>query len=326
MATRKQELEDFKTKIPLNQFLQSQGYVLDQKASTKGSQAMKNASGQKVLITQRRGVWLVAIAEPDLKGMTIIDYLQKTENLNLGQIRQKLRPWLPGGSYIVSQSAKAKQLPKVEEVPKDPEKIRAEYNAMKPINGRHHYLETQRKIPRWVLSHPRFSDRIRIDKFNNAVFPHFGPDRLLCGFELKNKKFTSFSPGGVKGLWVSWTHPEDNKLIIGESAIDMLSYAALKNPSNARYVSISGAPSPDQLELLKSAMAKMPEGSDIYLGYDNDESGKILIEKTTALFEALDRQDVRIMESSPETAKDWNDILRASSAKIDHSPDQPALL
>jgi hypothetical protein len=34
------------------------------------------------------------------------------------------------------------------------------------------------------------------------AFPHF--DQLgLCGYELKNRNFTGFAPGGEKGLWSS---------------------------------------------------------------------------------------------------------------------------
>jgi hypothetical protein len=72
---------------------------------------------------------------------------------------------------------------------------------MRPIDGRHDYLEHERKIPAHILTDPLFADRIRVDEHGNAIFPHFNLRDGLCGYEIKNRAFTGFASGGVKGLW-----------------------------------------------------------------------------------------------------------------------------
>jgi hypothetical protein len=50
-------------------------------------------------------------------------------------------------------------------------------------------------------------------------------------------KLYGFAPGGEKGLWGNRISPDDNTLVIAETAIDALSYFALKHPLGARYIS-----------------------------------------------------------------------------------------
>ena len=324
MATRSEELEEFKTRIPLEDYALSCGYVPDKKSHTKRHPALKNASGDKIIITRKsNGHWVYSSVHNDDRG-TIIDFIQSREGGDIGEIRKKLRPWLDGSSTL-SKSSKAKLLPGIEPIPKDLDKVRANYNAMKPINGRHSYLEDERKIPADILADPRFEDRIRIDYRQNAIFPHFNREGI-CGYEIKNKNFTSFSTGGEKGLFTNRTHPDDNILIIGETVIDILSYATLKRPEKARFLSIGGAPSPAQEDLLKSAIEKMSDGSKIVCIMDADDGGIVLTQKISAIFDAVRRSELIFIEDRPNTpGDDWNDVLRASMAKIDAISNTPVM-
>jgi hypothetical protein len=111
-----------------------------------------------------------------------------------------------------------------------------------------------------VLGLPRFAGCLRVDARHNAVFPHY--DRAgLCGFELKNYRFTGFAPQGIKGLWYSRSHATDGELVLVESAIDALSYHALHGGQWTRYMSTGGALGPQQPALLRGAMEKLPQGA-----------------------------------------------------------------
>ena len=70
----------------------------------------------------------------------------------------------------------------------------------------------------------------------NAIFPH-EDEHGLCGFEKRNRNFKGFADLGEKGLWTSNVFPEDRRLVIGESAIDCISHAALFPCAHARYAS-----------------------------------------------------------------------------------------
>ena len=70
---------------------------------------------------------------------------------------------------------------------------------------------------------------------------------MLCGFEKRNRTFKGFAAEGEKGLWLSNQFSEDRRLVVGESAIDCISYEVLF--PGARYASIAGGLNPAQPEL-----------------------------------------------------------------------------
>lgn len=190
--------------------------------------------------------------------------------------------------------------------------VRARYEAMKPVAGHHAYLVDQRCLPVSVITDRRFEGRIRIGDRSNAVFGHWNCNGL-CGYEIKNDGFTGFAPGGTKGLWCSRITPEDTTLVIAESSIDALSYAALRGMENTRFISIGGAMNPDQPALLRSAMEKMPDSSRIVLALDNDGGGHNLANEIKPLHKALNRPNITFkVDMPPKLGQDWNDALQAS--------------
>ena len=181
------------------------------------------------------------------------------------------------------------------------------------IAGRHGYLEQERKIPPALLGSPRFAGRIRADGHGNAVFPHFDGGGL-CGYELKNKNFTGFAPGGEKGLWESHDQAGDTALVFTESAIDALSHAALFPNSQARYRSIGGAPNPKQPDLIRAAIAELPAGAVIVCATDNDDGGRKLATIVEDCFKTAGRDDLRFKLHLPKTeGEDWNNVLQSRS-------------
>jgi len=62
------------------------------------------------------------------------------------------------------------------------------------------------------------------------------PLESLCSFEVKNKDFTGFASGGVKGLWYSEAKITDERLVLVESAIDAMSFHVLFGDQHTRYM------------------------------------------------------------------------------------------
>ena len=146
--------------------------------------------------------------------------------------------------------------------PKSRMQVEAVYACMTEIK-QHGYLEGERGLPAGLLESERFAGRVRMDDshYKNVIFPHFDLNGL-CGYEIKNRGLTGFAKGGEKGLWMSHTRDDDNRLVVCESAIDALSYAALFLDDRARYASIGGKPNPQQPELIRAAVARMPDGAE----------------------------------------------------------------
>jgi len=296
--------------VDLRQYAASQGFALDKRKSWRGSAVMRHANGDKIIIKRDAGdghyVWCSVHSQARGTILDFVHYLKggaKGSRMDIGSIREELRPWI-GLPPIPVPS-----FPPLDATPKDRMKVEADFERMQDA-PRHPYLENERALPCPLLQSERFLGQIRIDGYGNAVFPHMDVDGI-CGFEKKNTGYTSFSAGGAKALWLSRAFPEDDRLAFFESAIDALSYAALHPAEHTRYASLSGKPSPSQLELIRAAIARMPAGSEIVAAMDADEDGRKLAEVVRRAFELSGRGDLRFTVEEPEGAKDWNDLLRA---------------
>lgn len=299
-----QELEDFKSRIDLREYAAGKGYTLDRKESWRGSAVMRGGGDKVVIKRGPDGHYVYFSVRDDRDNGSIIDFIQNRNSVTLGTVRQELRPWLG------RPASPLPLFPKMEKTSKDRMQVEQAYRAM-PVPARHAYLEGPRRLTPALLASARFAGRIRTDKFNNAVFPHFDLEGL-SGYELKNREFTGFATGGEKGLWFSHTTPDDKRLVFAEGAIDALSHAALFPAPDARYASIGGNTNPKQPALILAAVKRMPACSEIVAAMDNDAAGETL----AALIENAVRESVRPdlayrRHLPANTGQDWNDVLRA---------------
>jgi hypothetical protein len=306
------ELETFKTAIDLRAYAAMHGYVWDKRESWRGSTVMRHPNGDKIIVKRDADGHYVffSVHNAGTSG-SIIDFIQKLQGGNLGTVRKELRSWIGLDTRPApGQPSTAATFPALPHTGKDRIRVETELAQM-PAATRHPYLEQERKLPTGLFEHPRFCDRIRIDERGNAVFPHFD-GQGVCGYEIKNRGFTSFARGGSKGLWLSHTEPGDTRLLFCESAIDALSYAALFPAERTRYASIGGEMNPAQPELIRAAIAIMPTGAGIVAAMDADEPGRKLADVVSKAVSLSGRGDLRFTVEEPTGVKDWNDQLRAT--------------
>jgi hypothetical protein len=303
------ELEAFKRDIDVRLFATSLGYEIDKRDSWRGSTVMRRGPDKIVVKRNRNEHYVFFSVRDDKDNGTIIDFLQRRQNLSLGAVRKTLRPWIGKPAVVLPL------FPKLEPTSKDRMRVEGEYRRMAPVL-RHPYLEHKRRLPAAVLSSWRFAGRVRMDARGNAVFPHFDREGL-CGYEIKNQGFTSFAAGGTKGLWFSHTGLDDRHLVLAESAIDALSYAALfpDAADRTRYASLGGKPNSQQPGLVKATIAKLPKGSEIVAAFDADEGGRKLVDMIRLVMEAVatetGRTDLIFKVRLPaQDGADWNQILQ----------------
>lgn len=304
MVSRFDELEEMK-RIDLCQFATSLGFVLDLRQSSRASAVMKHSNGDKIVISRlASGQYIYFNAKGDDNG-TIIDLIQTRDRVSLGEVRKQLRPWL--NSTVRGTSASQTLRFPLQPSNRAQARVLQAWMKAKAIGSDTTYLAKDRGIPSRVLHHEKFRDRIRIDDRRNSVFPHFN-NSGLCGFELKNRRFTGFSAGGVKGLASSRADEGDDCMVICETAIDMLSYAALKGVDGRRFFSTAGQISPLQADCLRSAAEKMPSQGRVILALDHDEGGHRL---AAQIRDALSNSRHTLIEDfPPNPGQDWNDVLR----------------
>jgi hypothetical protein len=299
-----EELEHFK-KINLSEFAASRGYALDRRESSRNSAVMRHPNGDKIVIARNdaSGDWMFFSVRDDRDNGTIIDFVQHLDGVSLGRVRQLLRSWTgsprPAGLQL---SIFVKDL---EPVTRSRAAVIVVWERAKNCFSLP-YL-TSRGIGPEALMLPRFSGRVRVHgQHDNVLFAHHDKGGL-CGYEIKNKGFTGFAPGGVKGLWFSQALPTDRQLVLVESGIDALSHHIL-HPDElwTCYMSTGGELNPQQPELLRGAMEKLPKGAVVLLAFDNDEGGEKLVSEVKAVAPA-GRELRRVV---PDVGKDWNEMLK----------------
>ena len=298
------ELEQFKTRVNLSEFAASRGFKLDRRESSRNSAVMRHSDGDKIIIARNEGNqnWIFFSVRDDRENGTIIDFVQRREGGNLGQVRKILRGWLESSRPVVQLPLFVQDL---EPVSRDRAGVLAAWERAEKCLALP-YL-TARGLGPDILSLPIFAGCVRVDRRNNVLFSHY--DRSgLCGFEIKNTDFTGFAAGGTKGLWFTRTKPTDKELVLTESAIDALSFHALHKSNFSRYMSTGGALNPQQPALIRGAIEKLPAGAVVLLAFDNDEGGEKLAAEVKAVAPA--GREVRRVLPDKMSGKDWNDILK----------------
>ncbi|WP_019503157.1 DUF3991 and toprim domain-containing protein [Pleurocapsa sp. PCC 7319] len=303
---RNEELDQFKTKINLVDYAQNNGYQLDQNKSSTNCIVLKDNQGDKILVgldkTDNHYFYYSLTNETD-KG-SIIDFIQKRKNLNLGQVRKELRPWI-NNNYSSTFKITNKLSIKLTPTSKEKSKVIAQFENFQTINN-HPYLN-QRGISKDTINNPRFKGTIYLDSRNNAIFPHRDREGV-CGYETRNQDFKGFSSGGTKGLWVSKSGRNDNKLVICESPLDCLSYHQLFPDDYTRYFATSGTLSEKQKDLLRTAFEKLDQkGGEIIIATDRDAGGEEISQQLTEIAP----KTAQIFRYVPKHQKDWSEVLQA---------------
>lgn len=302
MNNNNQELENFKKNINLIEYALSKGFSIDQKKTTNRS-ALLSSDFDKIIVSKdANGAYIYFSVHDNKNSGTIIDFVQNYFKKNLGQVRQELRSW--SREYVPQYKVNVEKKEKF-----DAKKIKECFSDKTPIIKRHKYLNHVRKIDNSIIQSPRFINTVYTDNYQNAIFPHYDLKNLR-GWEIKNNNFTGFSKGGTKGLYKSNFFGNDNKLIIAESGIDVLSHHALKPYKNARYISLAGALSPVQLRLVILEILQMPIGSQIVFATDHDDGGQNIIDKITQAISTDIKNLYDFQNDQPPTiGLDWNRIL-----------------
>lgn len=298
------ELDAFKTNINLSEYAASRGYLWDRLESSRNSVIMRQPTnhGDKLIITRDMdNHWIYFNIKDSNDRGSIVDFIKTRDNKNLGQIRQELRPWVGEHKPQITRNAYQKE---VVAVPKDRAAVIQQFVNLSFLEDPSYLHE--RGIRQETLEHFRFAGMIKQDERKNIIFPHYDKQGL-SGFEKKNRGFTGFSSGGDKAVWHSRITKADTTLVLGESAIDMLSYHQINPNPYARYVSLGGEWNDTQKnEILPSLLAKMPNGSTIVSAFDKDAGG----EKFAQYVKEIAPAHLNVRRSTPDIGNDWNEMLK----------------
>lgn len=299
----KHNFSKFKQDINLTQYAAHLGYEIDRKKSTRSSIAMRSAA-DKVIISKRGANWVYFSVSDDNDNGTIVDFIENRTNKTIREIGKELNIWIGGGATLPHPKSYISEVSAPE---RDPVRLKKIFHYCRPVS-KHLYLES-RGIQRVLFQSERFGGRIYIDRYENAVFPHY-KDNSICGLELKNIEKAVFVRGSAKTLWRSHVRAGDDTLIIAEAVIDALSYHQLFNNQRAIYAATGGGISSEQEKIVCAFVSSFPNLKKIILITDNDEGGdKITGRIKKALLKSGFKGKI-IRHSPKQKGQDWNDVLQ----------------
>lgn len=128
LPTRQQEIDDFKQRINLTEYVAAQGYVLDRKESSRNSVTMRGPGGDKLIIGKdaNSGHWIYFSVRNDADNGTIIDFVQNRLQGGLGAVRKALRPWVGSSPHLPRRPSPEGFVGDVEPISRDLAWIRAQ--------------------------------------------------------------------------------------------------------------------------------------------------------------------------------------------------------
>jgi hypothetical protein len=310
------ELDRFKQEINLVEYAETMGYEYDKKQSSKASAVLRR-NGEKIIIaTDKDGHGIYFNVGDSKDNGSIIDFIQKRNNMNLGEIRKVLRPWIGVSNQPVLRATKPATKPVA--TTRDRAAAVAAWEGLKPYTG--DYLQAERKLSAATVA--AFGDRIRQDARGNVCFRHIDKDGVT-GYEIKNKSFTGFANGGEKAVFTCRINEDKpvSKVIVTESAIDAMSYYEMNGVAGEGviYLSFGGGMSERQKQVLRDYLTieGLTDKVHVIAATDNDAAGDAFAAEINKI-----RPDA--LRDKPD-AKDWNDMLKLDvlnrSQRVSPEPD-----
>ena len=300
------EISRFKVDISLSDYAQAEGYQLVKRESTKSSKVLKRGAETIIVTRQADGHDVYFSTGDDSDSGSIIDFVQRRNAVNLGQVRKMLRDWLPGCAKP-AQKRPVREPARPVVTSKDRVEVLRRWSKLKPYVGV--YL-AQRHIDARIVA----AFDVRQDERGNACFAHRDVTGVT-GWESKNAGFTGFSAGGQRIASVTRLAGEDvlvTRLVITESAIDAMSYAQIKHEPGTAYISTGGSGlSEAQRDHLVQIMGGV---SVVVLAMDKDDAG----EKMAREIAQLAPTGVLVLRDAPSEGKDWNEALRLEAERPTH--------
>lgn len=157
------------------------------------------------------------------------------------------------------------------------------------------------------------------EKTGNVLFKYFDTDGKVIGAEKvgtsTEHKFKGIATGSVGGHGFEVVRGTGEKAFFFESAIDMLSYLQMHDQEldNCRLVSMMGVKPNIVLDtMLRHNIS--PE--NVFLCSDNDTAGNDFAQRLQEQYPDMKRV------ITPDTYKDWNDMLRGIPKAVEHETDK----
>lgn len=299
----KADLEELRGKVACGAVLETAGFAVDPKESTR--RAVKYRRGDEIIIVIHDGQgWFDPLSEAKGDVFRLVEHLDGLPFAAALYVVADLVGFVPSAPAWERQSR--------ERVPDLT--IPERWNARrKPWRGSAtwRYLRDERDIPEAILRSAITQDILREGPRGSMWATHRDRAGAVTGWEERGPDWRGFATGGAKVLFR--LGPVDGpRLCVAEAAIDTMSLAALEGQRpDTRYLSTGGGWSPATSEALLDLAVR----ADAFLvaATDNNVQGETYAERLEALASDAGCGFGRLR---PEL-EDWNEDLKAKRRRMD---------
>ena len=304
----KAELEKLRGKVACGAVLETAGFAVDPKESTR--RAVKYRRGDDIIIVIHDGQgWFDPLSDAKGDVFRLVEHLDGLPFAAALYIVADLVGFVPSAPAWQRQSRERTHDLSV------PERWSARRKPW-PGSATWRYLQTERALPDSVLRAAVAQDLLREGPQGSMWAEHRHGSGAVTGWEERGPDWRGFATGGAKVLFR--LGPVDGpRLCVAEAAIDAMSLAALEEQRpDTLYLSTGGGWSPASSEALLDLAAQAD--TLLVAATDNNAQGETFAERLAALATEAGCGFVRLR---PEL-EDWNEDLKAKRRKKDGREEQ----
>jgi hypothetical protein len=304
----KAELEELRGKVACGAVLETAGFAVDPKESTR--RAVKYRRGDDIIIVIHDGQgWFDPLSDAKGDVFRLVEHLDGLPFAAALYVVADLIGFVPSEPEWKRQSRE--RMPDLSV----PERWSARRKPW-PGSATWRYLQDARALPETVLRAAVAQDLLREGPQGSMWAVHRDAAGIVTGWEERGPDWRGFASGGTKLLF-ALGDLSSLRLCVTEAAIDAMSLGALEGlRPDTLYLSTGGGWSPATTEML-FALARHP-GAEIVAASDNNRQGDIFAARLKGL--AVDAGSG--FERPRPEREDWNEDLKAKRRKKDGSEEE----
>jgi hypothetical protein len=297
----RKDLEDLRDKVSCSAVLETDGWKLDAKESSKRAVKYRRGEGEIVIVTHHGKGWFDPMS--DAKG----DVFGLSTHLSGTHFVEAIDRVIDLVGFVPSQPVWRKRFRD-----RTVSSVTTRWNSrshIKSDSAAWRHLNELRCIPRDILFRAVAQDCIREGPYGSLWAAHKDASGTVTGWEERGPQWRGFATGGSKRLF-RFGAPNPKRLCVTEAAIDALSLAANEATcaqfiAETIYVSTGGGWSPNTDALLRD-YAQTP-GLLLIAATDRNRQGETYAERLRLIAQLAGCRFSRLLPDN----EDWNEDLKA---------------
>jgi Protein of unknown function (DUF3991)/Toprim-like len=297
----RKDLEELRDKVSCSAVLETEGWKIDSKESSRRAVKYRRAKGEIVIVTHHGKGWFDPMSEA--KG----DVFRLSEHLGSFGFVEALERVGELVGFVPSQPVWRKPI-----CDKTVSSVTTRWNTrsrIKPGSTTWRFLCEKRCIPQDILHRAIAQDCIREGPYGSLWAAHKNRTGFVTGWEERGPQWRGFATGGSKRLF-QFGATDPMRLCVTEAAIDALSLAAIEATcaqfiAETIYVSTGGGWSPNTDTLLRD-YAQTP-GLLLIAATDRNRQGETYAERLRLIAQLAGCRFSRLLPQN----EDWNKDLKA---------------